>query len=399
MAIKRDDIPKKRAAVIRISSVLLSLLFAGVVLLFFDLNPFVVFGTIIEGSVGSAARIQQTIVKAVPLTVASLGVLVAFKMKFWNIGGEGQIVMGALAASFVALNFGDVPRPILLPLMAIAAVAGGGVWALIPAAFKAKMGTNEVIFTLMMNYIAIKFVTYLQYGPWRDPASKGFPKIPNFSDNGLLPSLFGIHIGWIFALILVVLVYLFINYTKKGYEIAVVGASIDTAKYAGINIPSVIMIAMFVSGGLCGLVGMIQASAIEKTLVYGISANYGFTAIITTWLARLNAVAVLFVCVAFAMLLQGAAFIQLAMNVPAAVAGVVQGVLLFFVLGSEFFLRYRIRFTGRGSLAAKARGARKNPSADGQRGGEVYETGKIDGESSADERTCGETSADGEEAR
>ncbi|MDR0357078.1 MAG: ABC transporter permease [Clostridiales Family XIII bacterium] len=357
-AVKREDIPKNRSAIIRISSVALSLVFAGIVLLFFDLNPFTVFATIIEGSVGSASRVQQTIVKAIPLTIASLGILVAFKMKFWNIGGEGQIVMGALAASFVALNFGDAPRPVLLLLMAVASVVAGGIWALIPAAFKAKMGTNEVIFTLMMNYIAIKFVTYLQYGPWRDPNSKGFPKIPNFSENGLLPSLFGVHIGWVIALILTVAVYLFINYTKKGYEITVVGASIDTAGYAGMNIPSVIMTAMFISGGLCGLVGMIQASAIEKTLVYGISANYGFTAIITTWLARLNAAAVLFVCIAFAMLLQGASFIQLAMNVPAAVAGVVQGVILFFVLGSEFFIRYKVLFTRGKSGSSEGKEAR-----------------------------------------
>jgi simple sugar transport system permease protein len=143
------------------------------------------------------------------------------------------------------------------------------------------------------------------------------------------------------------------NYTKKGYEISVVGESIDTARYAGMNIPSVIMIAMFISGGLCGLTGMIQASAIEKTLTWGLSSSYGFTAIITTWLSRLNAVAVLFVCIAFAILLQGASFIQLAMQVPAAVAGVVQGVILFFVLGSEFFLQYRIRLASGAGLFAK----------------------------------------------
>jgi simple sugar transport system permease protein len=206
------------------------------------------------------------------------------------------------------------------------------------------MGTNETIFTLMMNYVAIKFVTYLQYGPWRDPASKGFPKIANFSENGLLPEVFGIHIGWVAAIILVALVYLFINHTKKGYEITVVGESIETARYAGMNIPGIIMVAMFISGGLCGLVGMIQASAIEKTLVFGIANNYGFTAIITAWLARLNAIVTLFVCIAFAVLLQGAAYIQLAMSVPASVAQVVQGLILFFVLGSEFFLQYKVGF-------------------------------------------------------
>lgn len=339
---KRPDITKKQAAGIRMIAVVLSLVFSGITLIFFGLNPFQVFGAIIEGSLGTEMRIESTIVRAVPLTIASLGILVAFKMKFWNIGGEGQIVMGALAASFVALNFPDVPRPMLLIMMAVASIIAGGLWALIPAAFKAKMGTNETIFTLMMNYVAIKFVTYLQYGPWKDPNSAGFPKIPPFSENAILPSVFGIHIGWIIAIACVVFVYFFMNHTKKGYEISVVGESIDTARYAGMNIPVIIMSAMFVSGGLCGLVGMIQASAIEKTLVFGISANYGFTAIITAWLARLNAIAVLFVCIAFAILMQGAAYIQLSMGVPSAVASIVQGVILFFVLGSEFFIQYRV---------------------------------------------------------
>jgi simple sugar transport system permease protein len=343
---RRDDVPKNRAAFILTISVVLALVFAGVVLLFFGLNPLKVFGTIVQGALGSPMRIEQTMIKAVPLTIASLGILVAFRMKFWNIGGEGQIMMGALGASWVALNHGGLPQPLLLVLMGLAAVCAGGVWALIPAIFKAKMGTNETIFTLMMNYIAIKYVTYLQYGPWKDPASKGFPKIPEFSENAVLPDVLGLHAGWVLMLVLVAAVHLFMNHTKKGFEITVVGESLDTARYAGMNIPVIIMIAMFLSGGLLGVVGMVQASAIEKTLTYGLSANYGFTAIITTWLARLNAVATLFVCLAFAMLLQGAAYIQLAMNVPSAVAGVVQGVILFFVLGSDFFLRYRVRWTG-----------------------------------------------------
>ena len=343
---KRDDVPKKKAALILAASILLALLFSGIVLLFFKLNPITVFGTIIEGALGSSVRIELTLVKAIPLTIASLGVLVAFKMRFWNIGGEGQIMMGALCASYVALNHGDLPQPLLLFLMALASVIGGGLWALIPAAFKAKMGTNEVIFTLMMNYIIIKFVMYLQFGPWKDPEAKGFPKIPTFSDNAILPDVFGLHAGWILMLALVAAVYFFINHTKKGYEITVVGQSIETARYAGMNIPVIIMVAMFISGGLLGLVGFVQASAIEKSLTWGLSSGFGFTAIITTWLARLNAVTTLFVCFAFAILMQGASYIQLSLNVPSSVADIVQGVILFFVLGSDFFLRYRVKWVG-----------------------------------------------------
>ena len=185
----------------------------------------------------SGLRIKQTIIKAIPLIIASMGIIVAFKMKFWNIGAEGQITMGALGASWVALNMGDgVPKPLMLLLMFVAAAVCGGIWAFIPAIFKAKMGTNETIFTLMMNYVAIKFVTYLQYGPWMDPAANGFPRIATFSDNAVLPSIGGVHIGWMIAIVLTAFVYFLINYTKTGYEIAVVGESLDTARYAGMNI-------------------------------------------------------------------------------------------------------------------------------------------------------------------
>jgi simple sugar transport system permease protein len=268
-------------------------------------------------------------------------------MKFWNIGGEGQIVMGALGAALVALNFPLLPPALLLLFMAVVGIVAGALWALIPALFKAWLGTNETIFTLMMNYLAIKFVSYLQFGPWRDPASPGFPKISPFPKAALLPKVFGLHVGWIIALVLVVAVYLFMNYTKKGYEISVVGESTDTARYAGMNISRIIFVALSISGGLCGLAGMIQASAVEKTLTFGISAGNGFTAIITTWLARLNALVVLVVCFVFAMLLQGAAFLQLQLQVPSSVAEIVQGAILFFVLGSEFFLAYRLKWKER----------------------------------------------------
>lgn len=341
---KRDNLPPKKAMAIRILSVVLSIVFAGLVIAALGYNPITVFSSMIRGALGTKIRLQQTTLKAVPLIITSLGILMAFKMKFWNIGGEGQIMMGAFAATFIALHFGDLPKPLLLLLMGIAAMIMGGIWAFIPAYFKAKMGTNETIFTLMLNYIAIKFVTFLQYGPWRDPSSQGFPKVAPFSENAILPNVGGVHIGWMIALILVALVYIFINHTKKGYEVTVVGESTETARYAGMNITSIIITAMLLSGGLCGLTGMIQASAVEKTLTSSLSANYGFTAITTTWLSRLNAIAILFVCAAFAVLLQGGAYIQISMQIPAAVADMIQAILLFFVLGSEFFLQYKVNF-------------------------------------------------------
>ncbi|MDD2189685.1 MAG: ABC transporter permease [Eubacteriales bacterium] len=342
---KRAELPKKQEALINAFAIIFSIVCAGLVILILGYNPVKIFHQIIVGALGTEMRIQQTILKAIPLLITSLGIAIAFKMKFWNIGGEGQIIMGAFGASLVALNIPPaVPSAITLLAMSGSAIFFGGLWAFIPAFFKAKMGTNETIFTLMMNYIAIKWVTYLQYGPWKDPASQGFPKIANFEANAILPSLFGVHIGWVIALVLVALIYIFMNHTKKGFEIAVVGESIQTARYAGMNINAVIITAMLISGGLCGMAGMIQASAIERTLTSALSGGYGFTAIITTWLGRLSPPIIMFVCFAFAILLQGGAYLQIAMSVPAAVADMIQGIILFFVLGSEFFLQYKVGF-------------------------------------------------------
>jgi general nucleoside transport system permease protein len=343
--IKRDDLNKNQAIIIRFVAILLSLVFSGVFIMILGFNPLEVYSNMVGGALGTEMRIKETIIKSIPLIITSLGILVAFKMKFWNIGGEGQIIMGAFAATYIALNYADdFSRPVVLTMMVIAAMVTGGIWAFIPAFFKVRFGTNETIFTLMMNYIALKWVTYLQYGPWKDPSAQGFPKVAVFDTNAVLPSLFGIHIGWIAAILLTVLIHIFMTHTKKGFEIAVVGESVDTAKYAGMNIKWIIIISMLISGGLCGLTGMIQASAIEKTLTVSLSGGYGFTAIITTWLSGLKAPYVLITSFAFALLLQGGAFIQIAMQVPSAVADMIQGMILFFVLGSEFFIRYKVGF-------------------------------------------------------
>jgi len=340
---KRADLPKQIEWAVRAGAILLSAVFAGIVIAALGINPVKVFVEIVNGSIGSQMRLNQTILRAIPLIITSMGILVAFKMKFWNIGGEGQIMMGGMGAAFIALRLSPDLHPVpMLIVMAAAAVLCGGIWAFIPAFFKARFGTNEVIFTLMMNYIAIKWVTYLQFDIWKDPGSLGFPQIASFPANAVLPRLFGIHMGWLIAILVVIFVYIFINHTKAGYEITVLGESKETARYAGMNTKYIMVTAMMLSGGLCGLTGMVQASAVEKTLTHSLSAGYGFTAIITTWLGRLSAPAIAVVCFVFAMLLQGGTYLQIAMSVPSAVAELIQGIILFFVLGSDFFLLYKI---------------------------------------------------------
>jgi len=340
--VKRDEISKGKSTTIRISSVILALFVFSIVFILMNKNPLDIYLSMLKGAFGSSYSIRETIKLAIPLCIAALGVAIAFKMHFWNIGAEGQILMGAFAASMFALKFPQMPRPALLLLMMVAGVVGGSLWALIPAVFKAKWGTNETIVTLMMNYVAIKWIVYLQHGPLKDPNAKGFAKIANFTDNAILPEIFKVHIGWIFALLLVIFIFIFMNYTKTGYEIAVLGESEKTALYSGVNIKKTIIISILLSGGLCGLVGMVQASGISNTLVESVSGGVGYTAIIVAWLGYLSAPVILVVSVLFAALQQGGSFIQTSYGIPGATALILQSMILFFVLGSEFFIRFKV---------------------------------------------------------
>jgi simple sugar transport system permease protein len=228
--------------------------------------------------------------------------------------------------------------------MMVMGILFGGLTCLIPALLKAKWTTSETLVTLMLNYVAQKFITYLQYGPWKDPHGIGFPKIADFSQNAILPFVFKIHSGWIITIVLVFIVWFIIKRTKLGYEIDVLGESQATARYAGMNVTAVLIIAAVLSGGLCGMAGAIQASAIEQSLSDQIAGGIGFTAVITTWLARMSPPAALVVCFLFSMLIQGGNYLQASMSIPSAITSVIQAVIIFFVIGGEFFLRYRIVF-------------------------------------------------------
>lgn len=341
---KRSTIKGKYILLIRVTAVLLALISLGVFISFMGHDPIKVYKAMIEGCFGSAYRFKETIKTAIPLTITALGIMLAFKMKFWNIGAEGQILMGAFAGSFVALNFTNLPKPIMLTLMLIAGIIGGGIWALIPTWFKVKYGTNETLFTLMMNYIALKWIIYLQYGPWKDPNALGFPKIPNFVDAALLPKFLGVHLGWVIAIVLVVGIYFLINYTKLGFEISVIGNSENTARYAGMNVKGIILKTLFIGGGLCGMSGIIQASAVSGNLTYEVSAGVGYTAIIIAWLSGMRAPIIPLTAFLFAILTQGASYIQTAFQIPQSAAEILQGMILIFTLASEFFISYKVNF-------------------------------------------------------
>ncbi|MBK5243515.1 MAG: ABC transporter permease [Eubacteriaceae bacterium] len=338
----KKDVPKTRDKIlIRVAAVVAALLVSSIIVIFADANPINLYIGIIQGCFGNLHRFAATIQIMVPLLVLSLGVMVAFKMRFWNIGAEGQFLMGAIGASLVVRIFPNLPLPMMILTMAVFSFLFGAMWLLIPAFFKAKYGTNETLFTLMMNYIALTIVTALQYDFWKDPGAKGMPKIANFPANALLPSMSGFNLSIVFAIILVILACFFINYSKIGFEITVLGESENTARYLGINVTKTIIIAALISGGLCGLVGMFQTAGISGALSVGITGGLGFTAIIVAWLSGLKVPFIVLNSFVFAVLLQGGSYIQTAFQIPGSVAEMIQAIILFFILESEFALHYR----------------------------------------------------------
>lgn len=341
--VKRKSLSKKEHVVIQSLAIVLALLFAAIFIGMTGNNPVKVYLSMLDGAFGNGFRFKETIINSIPLIITSLGIIISFKMKFWNIGGEGQFVMGAVLGSYFALYHNTLPKPLLLIIMLVAGFIAGGLWGIIPAYFRTKFKTNETIFTLLMNYIAIKFLTFLQYGPWKDPQSFGFPKMPGFADSAVLPKIFGIHIGFIIAIILCIVVYVYINHTKQGYEISVIGESENTAVYAGMKVDKIVMRTVFISAGICGLAGIIQASAVNKTLAVTLANGTGFTAIIIAWLSNLNAGVTFIVAILFSALVQGGSYIQMTFDIPQAAANVLQGTILFFVLGSSFFTTYTIK--------------------------------------------------------
>ncbi len=350
---KRPELTKKKAVLVKFSSIIFALFIGGLLILVLGHNPFAVYADMIKGSLVGKISITATAKIAVPLLGAALAIAPAFKMKFWNCGAEGQITIGAIAATYFALyQYQNLPRPLLILVMFISAAICGGLWGLIAAFFKARWGTNETLFTLMLNYIAIGFVKYLRLGPWMDK-SQMFPKVPMFKQEARLPEVFGVHIGWIIVLVLVVLIYIYMTKTKHGYEIAVVGESVSTARYSGMNVKKIIMRTMFLSGAIAGMVGCMIVSGSNYTLSDTTANGYGFTAIVVAWLAKLNPFVMVFISIFLAVLKKGSNTIQTDFGIPASASDVLTGLILLSMLASEFFINYRFVFRKNNKEVAK----------------------------------------------
>ena len=281
------------------------------------------------------------------LLCVSLAVTPAFRMKFWNVGGEGQILVGGLATAACMILLGDkVPNYILIPIMLACALVAGGVWGAIPAFFKAKWNTNETLFTLMMNYVATQLVAYFVI-VWEVPKGSGKIGIINqATKSGWLPVVGGqkYMLTVLVVAILTGLVYIYLNWTKHGYEISVVGESVNTARYVGIKVDWVIIRTMLLSGALCGLAGFLLVGASDHTISVNTAGGRGFTAVMVSWMAKFNPIGMIFTSLLLVFLGRGSSEISSKFQLNDSFGDILTGIILFFIIGSEFFISYKISF-------------------------------------------------------
>lgn len=345
---KRGSMPWGKSLAVRIVAIVFALIICALVVVFLTgYNPLQVFKAMAFGAFGSKRKIWFTAQNLAMLLCISLAVTPAFKMKFWNIGAEGQTLIGGLATAAVMIYYGNtLPPYAIIPMMVVAAIVSGMIWGIIPAIFKAKFGTNETLFTLMMNYVAIQLVSYFIVR-WENPKDSNRIGIINMSsEGGWLPSLFGQKylLNIIVVAIITVAMYIYLKYSKHGYEISVVGESENTARYIGINVKKVIIRTMALSGALCGIAGFLLVSGTHHTLDTNTAGGMGFTAIMISWLAKFNPIVMIFVSLLIAFLEKGAGEIATTCGLNQSIADILTGIILFFIIGSEFFIQYKINF-------------------------------------------------------
>jgi simple sugar transport system permease protein len=347
-----DEPPAWFPAAVSAGAILVALILGGILIAVAGGNPFASYAHIAKASFGDTGVLSDTIVKATPIILTALACSIAFRMKLWNIGAEGQFIMGAWGASAIVLAPilpADSPRWLFLPVMAIAGMAMGSIWGYIPGYLKAKFNVNEIISTLMMNYIAISWVNFWVFAVWTEG---GFQMSPKFPEAAWLPRLsqyaktipffrgLTTHAGLILGIIAAVILWFIVYRSRWGYEIRLIGDNPSAAKYAGINIMRNTVWVMMLSGALAGLGGMSEvAGVVHRLQTAPIAAGYGFTGIIVAWLAKLNPLVIILVSVLFGALILAGREIQ-----PSGVPKMIQGIILVCLIASDFLLRYRVRF-------------------------------------------------------
>ena len=347
---KRDGIAAWKGIAIRVAAVLVALILSGLFIYSVTgLNPVKVYVSMFKGALGSKRKVWFTIRDTMMMLCISIGLAPAFKMKFWNIGAEGQILMGGVATAGLMITLGKsaaLSTPVMLIVMAVASIVAGAVWGVIPALFKARWGTNETLFTLMMNYVAIQITSYC-VALWENPFGSNTVGVINQKTKlGWFPKIWGsdFTLNVIIVLVLTVGMFLYLKYSKQGYEISVLGESERTARYAGIKPAKVFIRTMAISGAICGLAGFIAVSGASHTISTSTAGGRGFTAIIVAWLAQFNTFVMLLISFLLVFLEKGAIQIATEFQLNDFASQVITGIILFCIIASEFFINYSVHF-------------------------------------------------------
>ncbi len=342
--VKREPLPWYGALGVRAGAIVIALLLSAVVIMLLtQKNPIEIYKAMFEGAFGSSNRIWNLLQQLSMLLCVSLAVTPAFKMKFWNIGAEGQVLVGGLATVSVMMFFGDkMSLPVLLITMIAASIFAGIIWALLPAVAKALWNTNETLFTLMMNYVAIQLIAYF-LKKFVKSGSGVLTPMPEYGLPILADKPYLLNI--IIVAILTVMVYIYLKYSKQGYEISVVGESENTAKYIGINVKKVIIRTLIISGALCGIAGLLLVGGTDHTISTTTAGGRGFTAIMVSWLAKFNPIVMILTSFIIVFLERGAEQVSSQFRISSSISDIVTGIILFFIIGCEFFLQYKIVFS------------------------------------------------------
>lgn len=348
---KRDNIGWKKAILVRVIAVLCALVVSSVaIVVLAKENPLKVFKTMFDGIFGSEVRIWDFLNGTAILLGIALALTPAFRMKFWNCGGEGQVLIGGLATTACMLFLGDsLPLPVLFIVMTLASIVAGAIWAVIPSIFKAIWNTNETLFTLMMNYIATQLIAFC-LKKWVKSGSGTLPTMPQFG----FPDLFGQDylLNIIVIALITVIMYIYLKYSKQGYEISVVGESENTAKYIGINVKKVVIRTMLVSGALCGIVGLLLVANGSCNISTDIVRGRGFTAIMVSWLGKFNPLYMILTSGLIVFLQQGMNQVSTDFRLSSSISDITTAIILFFIIGCEFFINYQIHFHKRSKEGA-----------------------------------------------
>ena len=328
-------------------AVFLTLITGSMIFLIMGFDPIFALYTFFISPISNSYGVSELLLKASPLALIAIGLAFCFKNNLYNIGAEGQLTMGAIFGGGIGIYFHDANFFWLLPLMIIGGAVGGALWGMIPALLKIRFNTNEILTSLMLVYIALLILDYLVVGPWKDPNGYSFPKTRPFNESGRMPLLFAglrIHLGLIITLVLISISWFVFSKTMFGFQLKVSGFSPIAARYAGFNQNFLIYSAFAICGACAGIAGLGEVAGPIGLLYRDISPNYGFTAIIVAFLGRLHPFGILLAALVIALTYLGAEDAQLFMQIPAAVGFVFQGLVLFYLLGAELLVNYKLNF-------------------------------------------------------